>query len=217
MISFLFYNSQSWRFSFLARLLVLVLLFSPFTGACNSYTPSEEEDNMLMEQPRLALLPDTLATRTDKHLVPATYDLLGNPFIADRKQSNNLEAYFVRINADFTVDADPIENRHKADISDTVYTIRFGQSVLEFYSPAHTGDLHLQEADIRNTGITLRNNMKIGMSQPELMNKLKLHNVRILQTTNEIVATTLEGAPIALRFYIKNGKVNRIRYEGYLD
>ncbi|WP_206077574.1 hypothetical protein [Pontibacter sp. SGAir0037] len=198
-------------------MLALVFLFSPFTGACNTAITSNEADDMPQQDFQELSFEDTLSSKVSRSIAANTYDLLGNPIIADRKQGNKLEAYFVRINADFTLDAMPIENRHKPDISDTIYTIRFGESVLELYAPTQTGDLLLQDADIRNTGIILRNNMKVGMSQPELMTKLKAHDVRILQTTNEVVATTAEGAPIALRFYLKNGKVNRIRYESYVD
>ncbi len=217
MTSYLLFNSWGCRCSLTARLFLLLLLLSPLTGACNSHTPGQEEDELPpIQQFRQ---PDTLATKASSPSATGTTELLENPFIADRGQGNKLEAYFVRISDNFTLDADPIENRHKPDISDTIYTIRFGDSVMELYAPSNTGDLHLQEADIRNSGITLRNNMKVGMSQPELMNKLKQkgNQTRILQTTNEVVVTTQEGAPVTLRFFLKNGKVNRIRYEAYLD
>lgn len=207
----------SYRCSLYARLLALLFLLLPLTGACTSETEREELAEMPVENADRAERPDTLSVRKPNSATPAALDLLGNPFVADRLQGQKLEAYFARINADFTVDADPIANTHRATVTDTLYTIRFGDSVLELYAPTQTGDLLLQDADIRNTGITLRNNMKVGMTQPELMAKLRNHDVRILQTTNEIVATSRDGAPISLRFYLKNGKVNRIRYEGYLD
>jgi hypothetical protein len=210
-------NSLNGRHSLTIRLLLLLFLLSPFTGACNAEPSADERKAITQLQDPEDLRTDTMATKKAKALVPATIDLLGNPFIADFVQSNKLEAYYTRINTTFTVEADAIENMHRPSISDTIYTIRFGESVLELYAPTQTGSLLLQEADIRNAGIVLRNNMKVGMTQPELMNKLKAHNVRILQTSNEVVATSVEGAPTALRFYIKNGKVNRIRYEGYLD
>ncbi len=161
--------------------------------------------------------PDTLKTRKAPAKAAMQIDFLGNPFLADYNQSRSLDAYFARINSDFTLEAEPIPNIHKADITDTIYIIRFGSSMIELYAPSLTGDLLLQVADIQGNGIVLRNNMKVGMSQPELMNKLKNFDVRILQTNAEIVATSTEGAPIAIRFALKNGKVSRIRYEGYID
>lgn len=214
----MFYFARTrFRCGLYARLLATLLLFLPLTGACSPTTERDEPEESLAENELRAERPDTLSVPKPRNAIPVSIDLLGNPFIADRLQGQKLEAYFARINADFTVDADPISNIHASTVTDTLFTIRFGDSVLELYAPTQTGDLLLQDADIRNTGITLRNNMKVGMTQPELMAKLRNHDVRILQTLDEIVATSRDGAPIALRFYLKNGKVNRIRYEGYLD
>lgn len=164
-----------------------------------------------------ALEADTTSTR--KNAVPTTVSLLGNPFVANRSKGNFLSSYYDRINSDFTIDADPIENRHRSTITDTVFTIRFGSSMLEFYAPSQTGDLLLQVADIRNSDITLRNNLRVGMSQAELMSKLKAFgkDIKVNQTSNEVVAYSHEGAPTSLHFYLKNGKVSRILYEGYVD
>jgi hypothetical protein len=203
------------RCSSSARLLVLVLLFSvsSLSGACSTETDNTEREDVPRDRAEPQLQPDTMAARR----APATVPILDNPFVADQKQSKKLDAYFARINADFTLDAEGIENIHRAEVTDTIYTIRFGESSIEFYAPTQTGDLLLQMADIRNNGITLRNNMRVGMSQAETMTKLKNFDVRILQTPNEIVATSREGAPSTLHFYLKSGKVNRILYEGYVD
>ncbi|PKV66469.1 hypothetical protein [Pontibacter ramchanderi] len=204
------------RYSLSVRLLVLLLLISTTAAACRPEDTLEEQK----EEPRERnqhTEPDTLLARRQPAGPAATIDFLGNPFLSDYRQSKKLDAYFARINTDFTLDADPVENMHRPAVTDTIYTIRFGESVIELYAPSQTGDLLLQVADIRNGGIALRNNMKVGMGQPELMTKLKNFDVRILQTNSEIVATTVEGAPISLRFFLKNGKVNRIRYEGYVD
>ncbi|MDO6389703.1 hypothetical protein Q4E40_06165 [Pontibacter sp. BT731] len=213
----LFSLSPRYRYSLSVRLLVLLLLISTTAGACSSEGTHEEQTEEPRERSRKQMEPDTLLARRQPSGPPSTIDFLGNPFLSDYRQSKKLDAYFARINADFTLDADPVENMHRPAITDTIYTIRFGESVIELYAPSQTGDLLLQVADIRNAGIALRNNMKVGMGQPELMTKLKNFDVRILQTNSEIVATSVEGAPISLRFFLKNGKVNRIRYEGYVD
>ncbi|MFD2248205.1 hypothetical protein [Pontibacter ruber] len=203
------------RCSHSARLFVLVLLFSvsSLSGACSTETDNTEREDVPRERAVPKLQPDTMAARRPS----AAVSILDNPFVADQKQSRKLDAYFARINADFTLDAEGIENIHSAEVTDTIYTIRFGESAIEFYAPTQTGDLLLQMADIRNSGVTLRNNMRVGMSQAEVMAKLKNFDVRILQTPSEIVATSREGAPSSLRFYLKSGKVNRILYEGYVD
>lgn len=210
----LFSFSLRHRYSLTVRLLVLLLLISSTAGACSTDTArNEQKEEPLERNPQ----PDTMLARRQPASPPSTIDFLGNPILADYRQSKKLDAYFARISTDFTLDADPIENIHRPTITDTIYTIRFGESVIELYAPSQTGELLLQVADIRNAGIALRSNMKVGMAQPELMTKLKNFDVRILQTNSEIVATSVEGAPVSLRFYLKNGKVNRIRYEGYLD
>ncbi|TXK37575.1 hypothetical protein FVR03_15150 [Pontibacter qinzhouensis] len=209
-------NSHRCTYRPSVRLLLLLFLFSSFSGACSTNSAEQEidfKDNIADTRP------DTLKTRKSATKAPVQIDFLGNPFLADYDQSRKLDAYFARINSDFTVEAEPIPNIHKTQITDTIYIIRFGSSMIELYAPTQTGDLLLQVADIQGNGISLRNNMKVGMSQPELMNKLKNFDVRILQTNAEIVATSIstDGAPAAIRFLLKNGKVSRIRYEGYVD
>ncbi|WP_276498058.1 hypothetical protein [Pontibacter litorisediminis] len=198
-----------------ARLLLLLLFIHTIATACTDNT-SEEEGDMPLERPAAAA-PDTTAVNSNS--APATIDLLGNPFVANRKQSNNLTTYFDRIDTDFTVEADAIENRHKASVTDTIYTIRFGNSALEFYAPTHSGELLLQMADIRSAHIKLRHNLRVGMSHGELLNRLKNQgeDLKIIQTPNEVVASAPEGAPATLHFYLQNGKVSRILYEGYVD
>lgn len=213
---YFFSLSRRYRYSLTVRLLVLLLLISTTAGACSETTLEERADEP-QERKKQNIEPDTMLARRQPAGPPRTIDFLGNPILSDYRHSKKLDAYFARISTDFTLDADPIENIHRPTVTDTIYTIRFGESVIELYAPSQTGDLLLQVADIRNAGIVLRNNMKVGMAQPELMTKLKSFDVRILQTNSEIVATSVEGAPASLRFFMKNGKVNRILYDGYVD
>lgn len=210
----LLYNSLNIRYALTARLLALLLLVSSVASACSSDQPTEEEHNAPDARDRSS---DTTAIRAVKNTAPTTIEFLGNPFISNRSQSNSLSAYFDKIQDDFTLDAEAIENIHRNSVTDTIYTIRFGKSVMEFYAPTQTGQLLLQVADIQDNSITLRNNIKIGISQKDLMGKLRGQNLQVRQTQNEIVAGYEEGAPSQLHFYLKNGKVSRILYEGYVD
>ncbi|MCX2738767.1 hypothetical protein [Pontibacter anaerobius] len=207
--------SICYKCSLKARLLLLLLLVHTIATACTDKS-SEEEADVPFER-RAATEPDTTAVHSTRP--PGTLDLLGNPFVANRQQSNDLTTYFDRIDADFTVDADAIENRHAAEVTDTIYTIRFGKSSMEFYAPSHSGDLHLQMADIRSADIKLRNNLRVGMTQAELVSRLKSQgkDIKITHTPSEIIASAREGAPVTLRFYMQKGKVSRILYEGYVD
>lgn len=191
-------------------------MVNTLASACAS-DASKDEQNDLPRENKSIVTPDTTSIKANP--IPNTVGLLGNPFVASRSKGNYLSSYYDRINSDFTIDADPIENRHKPTVSDTVYTIRFGSSMMEFYAPSQSGDLLLQMADISNSDITLRNNLRVGMSQAELMSKLKTFgkDIKVTQSASEVVASTHEGAPISLHFHLKNGKVNRIRYEGYVD
>ena len=199
------------------RLLVVLLFVSTFTSACSTESGQEEQDENPQEKlPELAYA-DTTATRRNSRETAAT-DLLSDPFVTSRNA--DLSAYYDRISTDFTIDAAPIENLHQSDVTDTLYTIRFGNSIMEFYAPTQSGELLLQVADIKSSAITLRNNLRVGMSQAELMGSLKGRNSQqllITQTPAEIVAANREGAPATLHFFLKNGKVSRIRYEGYVD
>jgi hypothetical protein len=212
----LFYISRRLKYSLTVRLMILFFLVNTIASACSSDKVQDEQKDLRRER-ETTHAPDT--TSIKKSTPPSTVGLLGNPFVASRSKGNFLSSYYDRINTDFTIDADPIENRHRASVSDTVFTIRFGASMLEFYAPSQTGDLLLQVADIRNSDITLRNNIRVGMPQVELISKLKSFgkDVRITQNPNEIVASNHEGAPASLHFHLKNGKVSRIRYEGYVD
>ncbi|MBF9252328.1 hypothetical protein I2I11_03395 [Pontibacter sp. 172403-2] len=210
-------NSPRYSHSLAIRLLVVLLFVSTFTSACSTDNGQEEQDeNPQEKRPELAYA-DTTATRRSSG-EPAVTDLLSDPFVSGR--SSSLSAYYDHISTDFTVDANPIENLHQSDVTDTLYTIRFGNSMMEFYAPAQSGELLLQVADIKSNAITLRNNLRVGMSQAELMGSLKRQKdqqLLITQTPAEIVAANREGAPVTLRFFLKNGKVSRIRYEGYVD
>lgn len=208
------YISNYFRHQLKVRLLVLLLLANTIASACTSDNASEEQQSTPEEQ-RVVALPDTTAI----HKPATTLSVLGNPFVASKVKSNALDTYFNQINADFTLDADPIENRHKPTVTDTIYTLRFGSSMMEFYAPSQSGDLLLQVADIQSNDIAMRHNIRVGMTQAELMNKLKSlgQEIKINQNTNEITASNKEGAPASLHFYLKSGKVNRILYEGYVD
>ncbi|WP_235925800.1 hypothetical protein [Pontibacter burrus] len=187
------------------------MLVQHVASACTTEQPQEE-----FESPLNRASGDTTSVRSNRR-APASLTLLGNPFVASPAKSNSLSAYFDKIQDDFWVEADPVENLHRPDVTDTIYTIRFGNSMLELYAPTRSGKLLLQVADIRNSSITLRNNLRVGMPQEELTARLKGQNIRIQQSPDKIVASTSEGAPISLYFFLKNGKVSRIFYEGYVD
>jgi len=196
-----------------ARLLLLLLFIHTFATACT--------DNATEEEAELPPVVRRSATDSDTTTVASanTFDLLGNPFVATLEQSNDLTSYFDRINADFTVDAEAIENRHNAGVTDTIYTIRSGESAMEFYAPSYSGELLLQMADIRSADIALRDNLRVGMPQAELLKRLRSQgaDLKITQTPTEIIASAREGAPMSLHFFIQGGKVTRILYEGYVD
>lgn len=204
-------NSFNHRYALTLRLLALLFFVHSVAMACTTEQPKDE-----FESPVLRNSADTLAVRSPRSAA-TTIAFLGNPFIASVTQSNSISSYFDKIQDDFSVDADAIENRHRPNVTDTIYTIRFGSSMLELYAPTQSGKLLLQVADIRNSSITLRNNLRVGMSQEELSGKLKTQNVHLQQSPEKIVASTKDGAPITLYFFLKNGKVSRILYEGYVD
>ena len=203
-------NSFNYKYALRVRLLALLFFVHSVTVACTSEQASEENTSPVSRETI-----DTTAVRTPRR-APATIDFLGNPFIASVAQSNSLSAYFDKIQDDFSVDADAIENMHRPTVTDTIYTIRFGSSMLELYAPTQSGKLLLQVADIRNSSIKLRNNLRVGMPQEELTGKLKAQNINLQQSPDKIVASTKDGAPIHLYFFLKNGKVSRILYEWYV-
>lgn len=204
-------NRYNYRYALRLRLLVLLFLVHSVASACTSEQPNNGFYSPTSSEPV-----DTASIRAPRR-APSTVEFLGNPFIASPTKSNSLSAYFDKIQQDFSVDADAIENRHRPNVTDTIYTIRFGNSLLELYAPTQSGKLLLQVADIRNSSITLRNNLRVGMSQQELTGKLKAQNVNLQQSPDKIVASTKDGAPISLYFFLKNGKVSRILYEAYVD
>jgi hypothetical protein len=194
------------------KLLALMFFVHSVAVACTADQSSNEANNSTTSRDTGDTTAISSRTRS-----ATTIDFLGNPFIAGTAQSNSLSTYFNKITTDFSLDAEAIENRHRPTITDTIYTIRFGKSVLELYAPTQSGKLLLQVADIQNNTITLRNNLRVGMSQTELTGKLKAQNLKLQQSPDTIVAYSKDGAPATLSFYFKNGKVTRILYEGYVD
>lgn len=205
--------SFNFRYALTVRLMVLLMLVSTATTACSNEA-SEEEKGAPDHKDSAS---DTTAVRAVASHAPATIEFLGNPFIANRSQSNSLSAYFDKIQDNFKLDADAIENMHRPDITDTIYTIRFGNSVMEFYAPTQSGELLLQVADIRDNSIAMRDNIRVGISHTELVTKLRTQKLAVQQTQHEVTASEREGAPSLLHFYLKNGKVSRMLYEGYVD
>lgn len=208
------YYSFNFRYALTVRLMVLLFLISTVATACSGESSSEKESSMPDYNDGAS---DTTAIKPVTRTTPATIDFLGNPFVANRSQSSSLSAYFDKIQDDFTLDADAIENTHRPSITDTIYTIRFGNSMMELYAPTQTGELLLQVADIRDKSITMRDNIRVGISHAELVTKLRTQNLQVQQTQHEVTASEREGAPSLLHFYMKNGKVSRILYEGYVD
>jgi len=211
------YSISRYKYSLAVRLMLLLLLVNTFTTACSADL-GREENSDAPEERRLAA-PDTMSARRRTSAEAITVSLLGNPFVSSRSQSNNLSTYYDRINSDFTVDADAIENRHKPNLTDTIFTIRFGSSMMEFYAPSQSGELLLQVADIQSSDITLRNNLRVGMAETELLHRLKAQGSELVITHSgdQVTAANREGAPATLHFHLRNGKVSRIRYEGYVD
>lgn len=216
----LFHRSGISRYtcSLSIRLMLLLLLANVFTTACSADLGSEERDDM-PEGRRLSFSDTTSARRRAPAGATPSATLLGNPFVASLSQANSLSTYFDRISTDFTVDADAIQNRHKPGLTDTVFTIRFGNSMMEFYAPSQSGELLLQVADIQTNDITLRHNLRVGMPETELLSRLKGQGDDIVITHggDRILAAAREGAPASLLFHLRNGKVSRIHYEGYVD
>jgi hypothetical protein len=211
----LLYNSLNIHYFLTARLLAFLLLVSSVASACSSDKSAEEENKTAVNQENRSA--DTTSVKPPSVVTAATIDFIGNPFISNRSQSNSLSIYFNKIQDDFTLDAEAVSNMHRSTVTDTIYTIKFGRSLLELYAPTQTGELLLQVADIRDSSITMRHNIRVGISQVDLLGKLRAQDLLVRQTPNEVVAGNKEGAPILLHFYLKNGKVNRILYEGYVD
>ncbi len=215
---FLRHSISRYKHSLAVRLMLLVLLVNVFTTACSADLGHEEKTDA-PEERRLVAADTTSTQRRRAADAARTVSLLGNPFVASRSQGNSLSNYFDHINADFTVDADAIENRHKPNMVDTIFTIRSGNSMMEFYAPSQSGELLLQVADIQSGDIMLRHNIRVGMTEQELLSRLKAQGNEIVlaHSKDRITASNREGAPITLQFHLKNGKVSRIHYEGYVD
>lgn len=110
----------------------------------------------------------------------------------------------------FTLEKKPIANRHVDNVIDTIVTRSYKNSEIESYKTSNGKEM-IQHAIISNPDFRFLNSVRVGSSQEELEKEtgidIRSNLLRIGNSTGNIV----------FNFKIKNGKIQEIIYDGYVD
>ena len=129
-------------------------------------------------------------------------ELLGFPAIGDDIRKVELTA--------FTLEKVMRNNIHDSKIVDTIYQYKKGSNNFEFYKASDK--YILQKFIIAGNELSLKNNIKIGLSKLEIGKLLNVENNK----SDTIKVGDLEQNSI-VNFIFKNEKLHEILYCGYID
>ena len=129
-------------------------------------------------------------------------ELLGFPAIGDDIRKVNL--------ATFTLEKVTQNNIHDTKIVDTIYQYKKGSTNFEFYKASDK--YILQKFVIAGHELSLKKNIKLGLSKLEIGKLLNVENNR----SDTLKVGDLEQNSI-VNFIFKNEKLNEIIYCGYID
>ena len=158
-----------------------------------------------------------IETETDNNPeVAEANEFIFNPFGVDEQELAPIPEYGRKINASVVVDKEATANRHYPETIDTIFTLQFDSSSIRFYYPALSERYMLFEATIKSPNISLKNNIRVGMSRSELLDQVKDYKLFIKEEGDSIMIWS-GVTDTSLTFKLKNGKVQRIQYDPYLD
>lgn len=127
-----------------------------------------------------------------------------------------VSAFRQKIQVPVSVEKEPTPNRHRPSQIDTIYHLQFDSSTVSLYQPAKAERYMFASADIKSPNIVLKDNIRVGMSRNELLNELSEYKVYIQEQNNSIEVSGLI-VETSLVFELQNGRVQRIKYNPYLD
>jgi hypothetical protein len=152
-------------------------------------------------------LHDSPVFKTSGTLYLEDEDFASNPF----GFTMSVEEIQKRYSDVFVTEKDPVENIHEEDVTDTVYTFRYHQTIISVYKSSEQ-DI-LQSAVIRDKDILLKRNIYIGMTKKAFaqgFNNLSENCPDYLEVGNA-ENTSVYG------FSFKNSRLHEVRYLGYVD
>lgn len=120
--------------------------------------------------------------------------------------------------------AKPEPNRHDSSLTDSIVTLRFeAGSHIELYRKTDSGEFLLLGADIRTPRCTLRDNIRVGMTESELqrtLSRLMLVQTYLpgrIEVEHPIVSSMLIFHMLEPEEGATEPFVARIEYTGYVD
>ncbi|WP_154662125.1 hypothetical protein [Siansivirga zeaxanthinifaciens] len=137
----------------------------------------------------------------------ATEQFVENDSLAFALESE-LEKFALQ-NSMFKTASKAYQNHHDKTVIDTIKTLTYDKSELEFYKSA-TWE-HIIGGIIKNPEIVLSKSLKIGIQKSTLENKLK---TKI--TSDLVILGNLEQTSL-FTFHFENGILESIKFQGYFD
>ena len=121
---------------------------------------------------------------------------------------SELENYAIK-NSIFKISLKPYQNHHDKNVIDTMKTLTFDKTKLEFYKAKNWESII--GGIIKNAEIEFSDSLKIGMNKKTLENKLK---TKI--ESNKVTLGNLEQTSL-FSFQFENGILESIKFKGYFD
>jgi hypothetical protein len=114
----------------------------------------------------------------------------------------------------YEVDKKPVRNLHDSTQTDTLFTVKFGKSVMEYYQVRSNDNGLLIMADIQSDKVDFKKGIKIGMSATEFSSLFGELNDR--RNLSSVTISTLEGLT-KVDFLFSNDTLTSVNLQSYFD
>ena len=115
---------------------------------------------------------------------------------------------------DYKIDKKPITNLHDTTLTDTLMTVSFGKSMMEYYRPQSTENGLLIMADIHSDRVEFKKGIRIGMMEPEFVSLFEELSGK--ENLNLVRISTFEGLTIT-EYLFENNKLTSVKFATYFD
>jgi hypothetical protein len=134
-------------------------------------------------------------------------DVGGYPFTKDFES-------MLRSMHQFRIVKKPFRNVQDTTRTDTLVTVNFGTSSIDYYKMQADARGFIIGALIESNDVQLKKGIRIGMSEREFF--ALFHELKGKVNLNSVMISTLEGLN-QTEFVFLNGKLSTVRYQSYFD
>jgi len=108
----------------------------------------------------------------------------------------------------------PVQNLHDSTRTDTLVTVSFGPSVIEYYKVQADGSGFILETSIQSDDVKFKKGIRIGMSRTEFFSLFE--ELEGKPDLKSVLISTMEGLSQS-EFVFVNDTLSTVRYQSYFD